>query len=62
VLLHKRSRPLINYVESKDQTERTVITQTLERNGFNRQRAAAELGISRMTLYKKLHKYELMGA
>jgi DNA-binding NtrC family response regulator len=48
--------------ESKDQTERTQITQALERNDFNRQRAAAELGISRMTLYKKLHKYGLMGA
>ena len=48
--------------ESKDQTELAVITQALERNSQNRLRAAAELGISRMTLYKKLHKYGLMGA
>jgi DNA-binding NtrC family response regulator len=48
--------------ESKDLTELTVITQALERNSQNRLRAAAELGISRMTLYKKLHKYGLMGA
>jgi DNA-binding NtrC family response regulator len=48
--------------ECKDQTELAVITQALERNSQNRLRAAAELGISRMTLYKKLHKYGLMGA
>ena len=48
--------------ESKDQTERAIITQALERNSHNRLRAAAELGISRMTLEKKLHKYGLMGA
>jgi DNA-binding NtrC family response regulator len=48
--------------EFKDQTELSAITQALERNSHNRLRAAAELGISRMTLYKKLHKYGLMGA
>ena len=47
--------------ESKDRAELSVITQALERNNHNRLRAAAELGISRMTLYKKLHKYGLMG-
>ena len=41
-------------------TEHLLIAQALERNGWNRLRAAAELGISRMTLYKKLHKYGLM--
>jgi DNA-binding NtrC family response regulator len=48
--------------ESKDRMEQSLIAQVLERNGQNRLRAAAELGISRMTLYKKLHKYGLMGA
>jgi DNA-binding NtrC family response regulator len=48
--------------ESKDWAERSLIAQALERNGRNRLRAAADLGISRMTLYKKLHKYGLMGA
>src|SRR5579883_3206525 len=48
--------------ESKDRAERSLIAQALERNGQNRLRAAADLGISRMTLYKKLHKYGLMGA
>jgi DNA-binding NtrC family response regulator len=46
--------------ESKDVAERERIEVALERNGNNRLRAAAELGISRMTLYKKLHKLGLM--
>jgi DNA-binding protein Fis len=32
------------------------------KNNNNRLRTAAELGISRMSLYKKLHKYGLMEA
>ncbi len=48
--------------ESKDQTERALIAAALERNSHNRLRAAADLGISRMTLYKKLHKYGLMAS
>ena len=48
--------------ESKERAELSIIAQALERNGWNRLRAAAELGISRMTLYKKLHKYGLIGA
>ncbi|MBV8127255.1 MAG: sigma-54-dependent Fis family transcriptional regulator [Planctomycetaceae bacterium] len=47
---------------SKDEVERVQITAALERNGNNRLRAAAELGISRMTLYKKLHKLGLMAS
>lgn len=46
--------------ESKDSAERLIIIRALRRHGNNRLRAAAELGISRMTLYKKLHKYGLM--
>ena len=48
--------------DSKERTEQSLIVRALQRNGQNRLRAAAELGISRMTLYKKLHKYGLMGA
>jgi transcriptional regulator of acetoin/glycerol metabolism len=48
--------------ESKERTEQSLIVRALQRSGQNRLRAAAELGISRMTLYKKLHKYGLMGA
>ena len=36
------------------------ISQALEKHGNNRLRTASELGISRMTLYKKLYKYGLM--
>jgi len=36
------------------------ITEALLKHGNNRLRAAAELGISRMALYKKLHKYGLI--
>ena len=47
--------------ESKEAVEREQITAALQRNGNNRLRAAADLGISRMTLYKKLHKFGLLG-
>jgi transcriptional regulator with PAS, ATPase and Fis domain len=42
--------------ESKARVELSLISRALERHGQNRLRAAAELGISRTTLYKKLHK------
>jgi two-component system response regulator HydG len=45
--------------QTRDDVERVQITAALQRNGNNRLRAAAELGISRMTLYKKLHKLGL---
>jgi DNA-binding NtrC family response regulator len=48
--------------QSKEEAERARITEALERNGNNRLRAAAELGISRMTLYKKLHKLGFIAA
>jgi transcriptional regulator with PAS, ATPase and Fis domain len=44
------------------EAEITRIMEVLAKNHNNRLRAARELGISRMTLYKKLHKYGLMGA
>jgi DNA-binding NtrC family response regulator len=46
---------------SKAQAESGRITEALKRHGGNRLQAAAELGISRMTLYNKLHKYGLTG-
>jgi len=46
----------------KDEVERAQITAALVRSGNNRLRAAAELGISRMTLYKKLHKLGLIAS
>jgi DNA-binding NtrC family response regulator len=48
--------------ESMEEAELLRITAALRRHKNNRLRAAAELGISRMTLYKKLHKYGLIAA
>jgi transcriptional regulator with PAS, ATPase and Fis domain len=46
--------------QARDGAEATQIHAVLRKHGNNRLRAAAELGISRMTLYNKLHKYGLM--
>jgi DNA-binding NtrC family response regulator len=46
--------------QSKAEAELLRITQALRRHDNNRVRAAAELGISRMSLYKKLQKYGLL--
>jgi DNA-binding NtrC family response regulator len=46
--------------EIKRDAELARITEALEKHSNNRLRAASELGISRMTLYKKLYKYGLM--
>jgi two-component system, NtrC family, response regulator HydG len=54
--------PAPTLARTKDDAERGRITDALLRHRNNRLRAAAELGISRMTLYKKLHKYGLMGS
>jgi len=48
--------------EAKEGAEANCILDALRRHRNNRLRAAQELGISRMTLYKKLHKYGLMTA
>jgi two-component system, NtrC family, response regulator HydG len=40
--------------------ERNVIQRALTSNGYSRTRAAAALGISRVTLYKKMQKYNLL--
>ena len=55
------SAPAPILIRTKEEAELVCITDALERHGNNRLRAAASLGISRMTLYKKLHKYGLMG-
>lgn len=46
--------------QTKEDAEAARITAALARHRNNRLRAAAELGISRMTLYKKLYRYGLM--
>jgi two-component system response regulator HydG len=52
-----RSGPLH---QSTEEAEVRRIREALHKNGNNRLRAAQELGISRVALYKKLHKYGLM--
>jgi len=42
--------------------EREMILESIKRNGFNLLRTAKDLGISRMTLYKKLDKYKIQRA
>jgi two-component system response regulator HydG len=46
--------------QCREKTEILRITEALEKHRNNRRRAATELGISRMGLYKKLHKYGMM--
>jgi DNA-binding NtrC family response regulator len=53
---------VVPLAQTKGEAEAVRIAEALRRNRNNRQRAAAELGISRMTLYTKLHRYGLMGA
>ena len=45
---------------SRSEAESRMIVDALTNNANNRSRAARELGISRVTLYKKLHKYGLI--
>jgi DNA-binding NtrC family response regulator len=45
---------------NREMLERSIIQRALANNGFSRSRAAAALGISRVTLYKKMKKYGLM--
>ena len=52
--------PSSTLAEIKRDAEFARITEALEKHSNNRLRAASELGISRMTLYKKLYKYGLM--
>jgi transcriptional regulator with PAS, ATPase and Fis domain len=47
-------------VHNRESTERTVIIRALEKSAFSRTRAAQILGVSRVTLYKKMKKYGLL--
>ncbi len=46
--------------QQRDHAERNVIHRALVHSHFNRTRAADALGISRVTLYKKMKKYGLL--
>jgi DNA-binding NtrC family response regulator len=54
--------PTATLSQARGKAELTHIVEALKRHDNNRLRAAAELGISRMTLYNKLQKYGLMNA
>jgi len=45
---------------NRETTERAAILRALEKVGFSRTRAAQLLGVSRVTLYKKMRKYKLL--
>jgi two-component system, NtrC family, response regulator HydG len=47
---------------SREQVERNIIQRTLVNNGYSRVHTANALGISRVTLYKKMKKYGLMSS
>lgn len=47
-------------MHNRELLERSVIQRALASNGYSRSRAARALGISRVTLYKKMKKYGLM--
>ncbi len=47
-------------IHNRELLERSVIQRALANNGYSRSRAANALGISRVTLYKKMKKYGLM--
>jgi len=41
----------------KEKSEKEIITETLEKNKYNKAKTARILGIDRKTLYNKIHKY-----
>jgi DNA-binding NtrC family response regulator len=46
--------------QNRETTERAVIVRALEKVGYSRTKAAQLLGVSRVTLYKKMKKYGLL--
>ena len=46
-------------IASVRESEKRLIRQTIARSGHNLSRAAASLGISRTTLYRKIRKYQV---
>jgi transcriptional regulator of acetoin/glycerol metabolism len=54
---HASTRPLLY---NRENAERAAIQRALLDSEFSRARAARALGVSRVTLYKKMKKYGLM--
>jgi transcriptional regulator of acetoin/glycerol metabolism len=64
--MHERTESAIEVPEiiaqelaHRDDAEVARLLSTLDRNAWNRQAAAVELGISRTTLWRKMHRYGL---
>lgn len=53
-------RPGTSLMQSRSEYERSLIQRTLEECRFNRSSAARKLGISRVTLHKKIKQYGLV--
>jgi transcriptional regulator with PAS, ATPase and Fis domain len=45
---------------NREAAEKTIILRALANNGYNRSRTASALGISRVTLYKKMRAYGML--
>ncbi len=54
------SGPASSLAQNREATERATIVRALEKVAFSRTRAAQLLGVSRVTLYKKMKKYGLL--
>ncbi len=52
--------PASSPAQNRETTERATIVRALEKVGFSRTRASQLLGVSRVTLYKKMKKYGLL--
>src|SRR5262249_41785974 len=58
----KVSAPSESLLHNREVLEKNFIQRALQNNGYSRARTAGALGISRVTLYKKMKKYGLMAA
>jgi len=56
----RNGAPKDSLAQSREEVERCTIQRALMKHGYTRSRAASALGISRVTLYKKMKKYGLM--
>jgi transcriptional regulator with PAS, ATPase and Fis domain len=56
----KSAAPAESLLHNREVIEKNFIQRALQNNGYSRARTAVALGISRVTLYKKMKKYGLM--
>lgn len=49
----------LSLADSREASEKAAIVDALKRNDYSRSKAAKSLGISRVTLYKKMKRYDL---